>query len=228
MSAAFFALKLLEKCFVWLLSAWDWKFTLTNVDDLFISFQFSLILFRFIMPITWYDIPFIRLYFASGRPFVVTNIFSGSFSMELEKSKPPSLNLATYFLYFYLFNLIVFDFYFDCISFCFLFKTLLSTHWNEIDHFHFSFFFLPICVSCKLCTFLSIVSIFFRWFSLISSNAFFCCKAFLLGRRCYFRFVLFCHRKVTDRTIYWSKLINFSYKFWINQGASIIKKVRLL
>ena len=140
MSPTFFVLKLQEKCFVWLLSAWDWKFTLTNVDDLFISFQF-LILFRIIIPISWYNIPFIRLYFASGRPFVVKNIFSGSLFMELEKSKPSSLNLATYFLYFYLLYLIVFNFYFDCIYFCFLFKTLLSTHWNEIDHLHFSFSF---------------------------------------------------------------------------------------
>ena len=165
MSAAFFALKLLEKCFVWLLSAWDWKFTLTNVDDLFISFQFSLILFRFIMPITWYDIPFIRLYVASGRPFVVTNIFSGSFSMELEKSKPPSLNLATYFLYFYLFNLIVFDFYFDCISFCFLFKTLLSTHWNEtFISLFFSYLFALIVNYAPFCPLFLFFSAGLAWF----------------------------------------------------------------
>ena len=68
-----------------------------HLDDFFISFQF-LILFGFITPITSYNVPLVRLYFASSRLLVVKNVSRASLFMELERSKLSSLNLATFFL----------------------------------------------------------------------------------------------------------------------------------
>ena len=134
-----------------------------HLDDFFISFQFF-ILFEFITPVTWYNVPFIRLYFASSRPLVVKNISPASLFMELERSKLSSLNLATFFLcysnmFWTLSHLIFISIGFISASYSKL--CCPRTEMKSIACISL-FLFLPIRVNCKLCIFLSVVPAFFR------------------------------------------------------------------
>ena len=133
-----------------------------HLDDFFISFQF-LILFGFITPITSYNVPLVRLYFASSRLLVVKNVSRASLFMELERSKLSSLNLATFFLcysnMFWTLSLLIF------ISVGFISASYSKlccprTEMKSITCFSL-FLFLPIRVNCKLCIFLSVVPAFF-------------------------------------------------------------------
>ena len=99
MSLVFAVIKLLARCCIYLLSFCSGKFTFTYRQDFFIFYQFS-IWFKLITPTVWYNLPFTRLYFAPNSPNVVTNIFSVSVFIELQKCMPSKLNLVGYFLYF--------------------------------------------------------------------------------------------------------------------------------
>lgn len=99
-----------------------------------------MILFRFIIPTCWYNLPFIELYFATTRPFVVKNIFSALFFTELEKTKPSGLYLAVYFLFFTnMFWTLSFSIFILIWLICILSSFSKSSYQNEIDHFHFCF-----------------------------------------------------------------------------------------
>lgn len=99
-----------------------------------------MILFRFIIPISWYNLLFIELYFATTRPFVVKNIFSAQFFTELGKTKPSGIYLAVYFMFFTnMFWTLSFSIFLLIWLICILSSLSKPSYQNEIDHFHFCF-----------------------------------------------------------------------------------------
>ena len=128
----------------------------------FISVQIF-ISFRLITSIFWYSIPFIRQYFASKRLLVVTNSFYASFFIEIENSKPSSLNFTLLFLYFSnKFRILSFSI---VISIGFIFASSSKLCWPFIKIKLITtindLFLLPNHASCRPYIFLSIVTILF-------------------------------------------------------------------
>ena len=114
------------------------------------------------MPIVWYSFPFKRLYFASINLLEVTNIFSVSFLIALEKCSPSRVNLTGGFLYFsnifWILSFLIFILWGLFLHHLQSFVGLLCW-WNQQLSFLPSF--SPNFVSRKLCTFWSVASVFF-------------------------------------------------------------------
>ena len=95
-------------------------------------FQF-LILFRLIMPDVWYSFPFMMSYFVFINPTMVTNIFSVSFLIALEKVAPLKWIVTGFCIFFeHILDLVIFNLYFYKVYFCIVFKVLLALYADKI------------------------------------------------------------------------------------------------
>ena len=105
-----------------------------------------------------------KLLFASINLPMVTNIFSVSLLMALEKRIPSRVKLTGFFIFFeHILDRVIFNLYFCGVYFCIVFNVLLASYADKINSCNFCLLFIfPIWVSWKLCTLWSIVSIFFQ------------------------------------------------------------------
>ena len=94
---------------------------------------------------------------------MVTNIFSVSLLMAIEKSIPSRVKLTGFFIFLkHILDRVIFNLYFCGVYFCIVFNVLLASFADKINSCNFCLFFIfPIWISWKLCTLWSIVSIFF-------------------------------------------------------------------
>ena len=106
-----------------------------------------------------------KLFFASINLPMVTNIFSVSLLMALEKRIPSRVKLTGFFIFFeHILDRVIFNLYFCGVYFCIVFNVFLASYADKINScLNFCLLFIfPIWVSWKLCTLWSIVSIFFQ------------------------------------------------------------------